>query len=278
MEQKEKYITRVRWGRMLLCVASIFAACPAGAAEKPAAAVVAVKPEAPPPVTLEELRLTMDKWIETQQIISRERKDWQQGREIVANRTELIKKEIAELEQKIKQSEQDVDKANKKRIELQTENDMLKKASSQITTAVSGMEGEIRKLFVLLPDNIKEKLGPLYQRIPEDPTTTKISAAERYQNVLGILNELNKANNDIAVSYEVHTLANGKPAEVKAMYVGLAQAYYVSAGGEAGIGRPTAKGWIWEPSKKVSRDVLMALEIIQGKQSPAFVSLPVKME
>ena len=33
--------------------------------------------------TLDETRLTLSKWIETQQIISKERNDWQQGKEIL---------------------------------------------------------------------------------------------------------------------------------------------------------------------------------------------------
>ena len=227
------------------------------------------------PPTLEETRLTMDKWLETQQIISRERKDWQQGKEILICRLELVKKEIATLEEKTKQAESSVTEANKKRNELLAENDQLTAAGAQLTVAVAGMEGEVRQMFKQLPEPIQTKLQPLYQRMPEDPSKTRVAAAERFQNVLGILNELNKTNNEITVSYEVHNLANGRPSEVKAIYVGLAQAYYVSARGEAGIGRPTADGWKWEPSKAVARDVLMALEILEGKQSPAFVPLPV---
>ena len=233
---------------------------------------------APPVSTIEELRLTMDKWMETQQIISRERKDWQQGKDLILNRTELIKKEITDLEQKIEQSQKDVGEANRKRSELQMEEGELRNSAAQLTEAVGKMESGVRRLSAMLPDSVKEKLQPLFQRIPEDPAKTIVSAAERYQNVLGILNELNKANSEINVSYEVHTLANGKPAEVKAMYVGLAQAYYVSSSGEAGIGRPTESGWKWEPSKAVSREILMALEILQGKQSPAFVLVPVTIE
>jgi len=227
------------------------------------------------PPTLEETRLKMDKWLETQQIISKERKDWQQGKEILLGRLEVVKKEIATLEEKTKQAESSVAEANKKRSELLAENDQLKTSGTQLTGAVAGMEGEIRKMFKQLPEPIQTKLQPLYQRIPENPSKTRVAAAERFQNILGILNELNKTNNEITVSYEVHSLADGRPSEVKAIYVGLAQAYYVSARGEAGIGRPTADGWKWEPSKAVARDVLTALEILEGKQSPAFVPLPV---
>lgn len=228
--------------------------------------------------TLEETRLKMEKWLETQQIISRERKDWQQGKEILLGRLEVVRKEISTLEEKTRQAESGVGEADKKRSELLAENDQLKAAGTQLTGDVTKMEGDIRKMFKQLPEPVRTKLQPLYQRIPEDPDKTRVSAAERFQNVLGILNELNKTNNEITVSYEVHNLADGRPSEVKAIYVGLAQAYYVSARGEAGIGRPAADGWKWESSKAVSRDVLTALEILEGKQSPAFVPLPVTLK
>src|SRR6185503_3086920 len=54
--------------------------------------------------TLAETRLAMDKWIETQQILMRERKDWQQGKEILTGRLELVRGEITGLEQKIEEA------------------------------------------------------------------------------------------------------------------------------------------------------------------------------
>jgi len=230
------------------------------------------------PQTLDETRLTMDKWIETQQIISREGKDWQQGKEILLGRLELVKNEIASLQEKISQAQAGVVEAGKKRDELAAENDKLKSANEQLAQAVTGMEAEVRRLFKTLPEPIATRLQPLYQRIPEDPTKTNVSAAERFQNVLGILNEVNKAHSDITVAFEVRNLADGRPAEVQVIYVGLAQAFYVSSGGEAGIGKPTPDGWTWTPSKSIAGDVLMALDILQGKHSPAFVPLPVTIQ
>jgi FtsZ-binding cell division protein ZapB len=228
--------------------------------------------------TLDDTRAVLGKWIETQQIISKERNDWQQGKEILVGRIDLVKKEIATLEEKIQQTETGISESSKKKEELAVENDQLKAAVAQLTDAVAGMEGEVRRLAKSLPEPIQTKLQPLLQRIPEDPAKVRVSASERFQNVLGILNEVNKANTEITVNYEVRTLADGKPSEVKVVYVGLAQAYYVSARGEAGIGRPSADGWKWEPSKAVADDVLVTLEILEGKHSPAFVPLPVKLQ
>lgn len=228
--------------------------------------------------SLEETRLRMGKWIETQQILSRERNEWQQGKEVLVARVELLRKEANTLQEKIQAAETAVAESNKKRDALQATSDQLKSVTAQMAEAVSLLEVDVRKMAKLLPEPLLTKLQPLYQRVPEDPTKTKISVAERFQSVLGIINGVNQAHTELNVNYEVRTLASGTPSEVRVLYVGLAQAYYVSASGEAGIGRPTPEGWKWEPSKQISNDVLTSLDILSGKHSPAFVPLPVTIQ
>lgn len=228
--------------------------------------------------SLEETRLTLTKWIETQQIISKERNDWQQGKEILQGRIELVGKEVGVLNEKISQSEAAVVESNTKRDQLIAENDLLKSSTTQLANAVTVMEEQVRKLSKLMPEPVSARLVPLLQRIPTDPENTRVSTAERFQNVLGILTELNKVNSEIAVTYEIRTLSDGSSSEVQVLYVGLAQAYFISPRGEAGIGRPTEDGWKWEPAPATSDAILMALEIIQGKHTPSFVPLPMKIQ
>jgi hypothetical protein len=227
---------------------------------------------------LEETRLALGKWIETQQIISKERNDWQQGKEILRGRIDLVSKEIGLLKEKIAQSESAVAESNKKRDELVAESEALKAVSGQLNKAVLGLEDQIRRLARQMPEPVSNRLAPLLQRIPADSDGTRVTTAERFQNVLGILNELNKANSEITVAYEIRTLADGTSSEVQVIYVGLAQAYYLSPRGEAGVGRPGEGGWKWEPAPQSSDEILRALEIIQGKHSPAFVSLPLTIQ
>lgn len=253
------------------------AVAPAASATKTAADGDADK--ARPPATLEQMRLTMSKWIETQQIISKERKDWQQGREVLEGRIDLIKKEIVNVRERIETSTSSAGDIEKRKNDLIVENEQLKVVSEHLAKAVTAMEADVRRLYVMLPEPTQKQVHELYQRIPADPGKARVTTAERFQNVLGILNEVNKANNEITVTYEVRTLAGGKPAEVQVVYVGLTQAYYLSAGGEAGIGRPTADGWKWEAAgKAVASEVFTVLEILQGKETAAFVPLPVKLQ
>src|SRR5262245_6886980 len=166
----------------LACLAALAAGQDTAAGGAPAAT--------PPAPTLEETRLSLGKWIETQQTISRERNDSQQGREILEDRVALVKKEAASLQDGIAQAQSGVKESEAKRDELRAENEQLKAAGAQLVTAVQGMEGETRKLYPSLPDPIQTRLQPLFQRIPAEGVETHVSAAERFQNVLGILNEL----------------------------------------------------------------------------------------
>jgi len=264
------------WAACLLSEGSL--AAQTGEASAPKTVAAANVPAAANAPSLDEMRLAMSKWIETQQIIAKERKDWQQSKEILTSRIELVRKEIATLEQKIADAKSSAEKAQQKRDELHAVNEVHKAMNAQLVERVTSMEGEIRRLHAALPEPVQAKVQPLFHRIPADPANTRVSAAERFQNVLGILSEVNKQNSDITLTYEVRTLPGGKRSEVQALYIGLGQAYYVNADGDAGIGRPSAGGWKWEPSAAVSRDLVMALEILQGKHTPAFVPLPVVIQ
>jgi hypothetical protein len=252
-------------------------AAPAPAPAAPPAPAADAQPPAPAP-TLDQARLTLGKWIETQQIISKERNDWQQGKEILEGRIDLVGKEVSVLKERIAQSEAAVAESDRKKQELVAQNDRLKETTGKLDAAVAEMEARIRSLARLMPQPVAAKLQPLLQRIPADGAPSRVSTAERFQNVLGILNELNRANSEITVAYEVRTLADGSSSEVQVIYVGLAQAYYISPRGEAGIGRPAEDGWSWRPAPEVADSILLALEVIQGKHVPIFVPLPVAIQ
>jgi Protein of unknown function (DUF3450) len=233
---------------------------------------------APEDPTLEEVRLSMSKWIETQQIISRERNEWQQGKEILLGRLELVRKETSGLDQGIRAAQAEIAESEVARDALLAERAALEAEEARLSESAAALEAELRRLYPSLPEPLQTRIQPLFQRMPADEAAlARVSVAERFQNVLGVLNELNKSSGEITVSFEVRTLSDGKPSEVKAIYVGLTQAYYVNSKGEAGIGRPSSEGWKWEPSKAIAGDVLMAFEILQGKHTPDFVPLPVRL-
>lgn len=229
--------------------------------------------------SIENARATMEKWVETRRVISKEKQDWALGHEMLNERIALVEREIALLREKIDQAQESISDADKKRAELVDENEKLKSAAGMLAGIVTKLEARTAELITRLPDPIRDRIKPLSQSLPQDPNGTKLSLAQRFQNVVGILNEVNKFNRDITVTSEVRTLADGNAAEVAAVYVGLGQAYYAGANGTvAGIGRPSDSGWTWEPANDAAEQIADAIAILKNEKVASFVLLPLKVQ
>ncbi|MEW6744600.1 MAG: DUF3450 family protein [Planctomycetota bacterium] len=228
---------------------------------------------------LDDTRSVLEQWVETRKVISKERRDWVLGRELLNDRIELVGREIESLRGKIKEAETSIAEADKKRSELVTETDKLKEAAVALTGRVGTLEGRTKDLLERLPDPIRERVKPLSQQLPVDPEQSKLSLSERFRNVVGILNEVNKFNREITLTSEVRALRNGSAAEVTAMYVGIGQGYYVTSDQTAaGVGTPSAGGFVWAPADGAAADIARAIAILKNEQVAEFVQLPVRIE
>lgn len=235
-------------------------------------------PDETPGATPDAARASLAKWVETQQLIAKEKQDWQQGKQILQSRIDAVNGEIAALQERLAETRRVGAEASGKKAGEVAENETLQRAGSELASWVAGLEAGLRTLQVRLPEPLLQKVKPLYDRMPAAGSSTNVSLAERYQNVVGILNEVGKFNNDITMVTEVRTLSDGKPAEVRTVYVGLAQAYFVSPKGEAGIGRPSESGWSWTAARDIAPQIEQVVEVLQNKAKPHFVSLPVKVQ
>ena len=227
--------------------------------------------------TDESGRAVVEKWIETRRLISQEKQDWRTGRELLADRARILEKEIAGIREKTATMTNETVEVDRKLAEVRAQNEALDAVAARMRAAVAALETRLPALLARTPDPVRERVKPLVQRLPQNSADTKVSLPERFQSVIGILNEIGKANGEITVATEIRTLTDGRPAEVKALYIGLGQGYYVSAKGEAGTGRPGVAGWEWKPANEIAARITDALQVLQNKASPHFVSLPVKI-
>jgi FtsZ-binding cell division protein ZapB len=225
----------------------------------------------------EARRAAFEKWIETKRMISEEKTDWRTGKQILEDRIQLVRREIDGLREKAGQATNDIAEATKGLAELQKQNEDLKTNAAALADTVGQMEARVQNLLVRTPDPVREKVKPLSARIPKNAADTNVSLAERFQGVLGIVNECAKANGEITVATEIRTLSDGRSAEVKTVYLGLAQAFFVSAKGEAGIGRPGDQGWQWDAANNLAPTITDVIQIMQNKASARFVPLPVRI-
>jgi phage shock protein A len=227
---------------------------------------------------LSSTRETLQKWVETQELIAGERREWENTREVLEQRINLLRGEIAEVEERIAETRSSMGESDVRRQELITEKRQLTEAAESLEAAIGPLEQRTRELLARAPDPLTARVAPLAQRLPNDPATTKLSLSERYQNVIGILNEVGKFNQDVHVTSEVRPMEDGTTQEVDALYVGLGQAFYVTKNREsAGVGRPTAEGWEWEARPEIANEVALAIAILKNEKVPSYVPLPVEI-
>lgn len=220
----------------------------------------------------------LEKWMEARRLISETRQEWKVARQLMAERYELMQKEVEVLKEKKVQAEKDIGDGDKKLAELTEQNEELKSSTAGLKDTVAALESKLVTIVASAPVPIQERVRPLSQRIPAASQETKLSLSERFQNIIGIMNELNKFNKEILVTSEVRDLSDGTKAEVSVMYLGLGQAYYCNQGGIAGVGYGGSNGWIWAQSNSIAQAVADAMAVYRNEKAAAYMMLPLEVQ
>ncbi len=259
---------RRRNRRLATGMLSLITALVLGAAQSPA----------PQAANLEETRAALSKLVETRRILASERAEWVVGKELLDSRSELIASEIGALRERVAEANDSIAETEKKRAELLATNEASKRSASGLLEAVAALEERTRALLVGLPAPLIERVMPLSQRLPKPDAETSLSLSERFQNVVGVLNEVNKFHHEVNLFREVRTEADGASVEVTTLYFGISVGYYANAGGSvAGKGRSTPTGWTWDADALIGPAVAQAIGIYKNELPAAFVQLPLTL-
>jgi FtsZ-binding cell division protein ZapB len=227
---------------------------------------------------IEDTRSKIEKWIETKRLISQEKRDLELAKEMLSERIKLVQREITALQGKMDDAQKSIDEVDNKRAGMVEENEKLKQSSSALTEVLFSLEERTRQLLKRLPDPICQRIKPLSQRLPEQSGQTKLSVSERFQNLVGILNEVDKFNREITVTSEVRNLHDSTTVEVATIYLGIGQAFYASADGRiAGIGTASDEGWIWKSQNEASAQIADVIAILKNEKVASFVKLPIEI-
>lgn len=234
---------------------------------------------AAPEGDLDTARTAIEKWVETQRLISKEKRDFELAKQMLNERIELVEREIANLKAKIADTENAIADIDKKRAEMEQENQKLKAASASLTGLLATLETRTKALLARLPEPIRERVKPLSQRLPEDPADTKQSVSVRFQNVVGILNEVNKFHREITMASEVRALPDGSSVETATLYLGISQGYFVGANNTiGGVGKAGATSWEWKQDNAAAPAIADAIAILKNEKIATFVHLPFETE
>ncbi len=225
------------------------------------------------------MRSAMESWVETEKLISSEKADWRVDREILRDRIAVLTNETATLRAATAGINADYDSSAGKREEYAREDEKLKALSAALAAEIGQSEKRVTAMLKRVPSPIREKVRPLSQRIPEQPENSKAGLGERLQNVVGILNEINKFARDITVASEVMSLKDGESFEASVIYFGLGQGYYVNQlGTVAGYGMADADRWMWVENNRIGPAVSDLIAIHRNEKNAAYVILPIHVK
>lgn len=233
---------------------------------------VSVRAETP----LNEARSTLGKWVETRQLVSKTRSDWQSDKEMLEQTGKLLERELKLVEEQLGKLDTNSTQVGKERAQAET---VLKSSNESLEQAKqfsAGFETKLAKLSPQLPLPLQDILKPLLNKIPGDGSNTKMMVTERIQVTVGILNELDKFNNAVVIFSEKRKNEKGEEVAVETVYVGLGAAYFVNdANNFAGIGTSGTSGWEWTTKSELAPSVREVIKIYRNERPAQFVPLPV---
>lgn len=229
-------------------------------------------------------RETLSQWVATKRIISEEREAWRRGKQTMASQMDVVRREIDALNARIETAKSGIADADKKSGELEAERAARKLVSKSLVERIASLEERTRQLLPRVPVPLAENIAPISQRLPaNDEQRGQLSLSARYQNVIGVLNAIDKWNRAVTLTSERRELSSGRTVEVSVLYMGLGQGYYVGAPGKdgkatiAGVGIASPTGWNWREANDLAPAIQRAVSIYKNEGLASLVRLPVQI-
>lgn len=222
----------------------------------------------------------LGKWVHTRQLISAKRSNWHEQKELLSYNVELLKTEIRGLDEQIAEAEEQAGEAERKQNVLRREEATLRDAAAIVEKKVRAYEADIHSLVKRFPEPLVDRISQFLAQIPVEPGASDLSLSERIIAVLRVFEEVDRFNKTVTVMSELRRVESGEIVEVKTLYLGLAQAYFVDGNKEfAAIGRPGAHGWVWTPDENHASEIGRSIAMYENLIKPAdFVELPVSLD
>lgn len=227
---------------------------------------------------LTETRQLLDKWVEARQLAAKARADWQTDRETLESSVRLLERELATVRDQMGKLGTNTTQVATERAQAEGQIRQAQATLDRVQVVTGGLENEVRTLLPRLPSPLQETLKPFLHRLPAEGAPTKMGAPERFQALVGILNELDKFNTTLTISNERRKTAAGDDVAVDTLYLGLGAAYFVNDTGDfAGRGSPGVNGWEWTIEPELASAVRECIRVYRNERPARFIPLPVSI-
>ena len=231
---------------------------------------------------VDDFRVKMEKWVETRQLLSKEKADWEADRALLEGTRDLLRDQRKALKEEIAELETTITTADQERVDLLLNRGEYKRSTTAMREWQADLEQRVRGLTPMLPEPLQTKLEPLIVQIPDDPENDRVSLGKRLVNVLGVILQAAKFDATATLTGETRAVRadDDQKVQVRTLYWGLGQAIYVDAQGRsAGVGRPGPEGWVFTDDPDLVDDARLLIDIYEGNvDTIRFVDMPVQIQ
>ena len=207
----------------------------------------------------------VEQWMKTELQVSKEAAAWNVDKAHTQTLLRLYKKELELLNDeldKVGEVGKSVDQASKELKSSLAVSESTRKKVIEYVVKLSSRVLTISKHFPgPLQDQLVTELGLLV-----NPVTNE-NVREALRSTIKVLQEAERFDRVFNVQPSQALVINGEKYRAKVMYFGLSMAVY-KAGGNYGVGKPTANGWEWSETKELNKQIETCFAV-QEKQTPS---------
>ncbi len=230
----------------------------------------------------EELRVTVNEWVETMRKIQQEENDWTRDQEVLTNYREGLESEIASIKEQIASAKTRKEGGDQQSLDKVTERDRLIAAEDELKSQLRRMEEDFFSKFPLFPEPLRKnpKVTQGMEAIqkcvmlPAEGQTEAIS--KRLVTITELMADVEKFQQGVHVFPELHKNSKGEEFNMQVVYFGLAYAYAVNETGSfALVGRANPDGWKFEERSDLAPQILKLLITATSETEVSFTNLPI---
>jgi hypothetical protein len=221
-------------------------------------------------VSPKEARALVKQWVQVEQTISQEQRDWTVQKSAMNDLIDLYQTETSLIEEELEAAGTSTDEVDGKMEALKKQTADFKKQREELELITLKQSKDLLDLAKNFPEPLKEQIKVELAVIDDTESTLR----ERSVALLNALKAAGQFNNMITYT-DLEQVVGGTKRQLRVLFLGLGQAFYVS-GDQAGIGKPVNGEWKWREVPNSRARIAKAIAIYQKTARPELISLPVE--
>lgn len=225
---------------------------------------------------VKETHAIIGEWVTTERLISEEESEWKMEKSALLDLKQALSTEIAELNAKLKQTEEEAVGAARQREELLGRKDAAQQATRSLHQGLDRAVNLLNQAFVLLPTPVADRLAPYRKKLVPAKGLPMPPLRQRVDAMVSLLQAIQSFHRSATLERQEFTLDDNQSREFQVIYFGLGSAYFVNESGTvAGYGQPGENGWKWTRADGLAREISTGVDMLNNRAMPRFLELPV---